>query len=91
MLYRLSVRGADDGVVYGVKEFDAEDDEGAQAVAVSLVGEQPYWWDGQRLVVELEPVYRPPHERAKHEPVSPAGAGSVAAESQGVSFAGASS
>lgn len=91
MLYRLHLRGADDGVVYGLKEFHADHDEGAAAAAVSLVGEQPYWWDGQRLLVELEPIYQPAHERAEHDLARPAEVASLAEARDVVSLAGVSS
>lgn len=47
--YRLYLIGEADGVVYGIKEYEAESDAGAAEVAESLL---PVW-DGQRLVKEL--------------------------------------
>ena len=64
MLYRLRLRGAEDGVVYGVKEFKASSSEAAAASALALVGDEPTWWDGQQLLVELDTVDAPAHEWA---------------------------
>ncbi len=49
--YRLYLIGEADGVVYGIKEYEADSDAAAAAVAEMLIpGESS--WDGQRLVKE---------------------------------------
>lgn len=53
--YRLSLVGASDGIVYGIKEYEAEDDMRAALLAERLCGEHPddLWWQGQPLTTKL--------------------------------------
>lgn len=50
--YRLYLIGEADGVVYGIKEYEAETDASAAAVAETLLPQEAVW-EGQRLVKEL--------------------------------------
>ena len=50
--YRLYLIGEADGVVYGIKEYEAETDASAAALAESLVPQEAIWGN-QRLVKEL--------------------------------------
>ncbi len=56
--YRLSLVGAADGIVYGVKEYEAESDARAAELARQLCGQHPddLWWQGQPLTTELRPL-----------------------------------
>lgn len=50
--YRLYLIGEADGVVYSIKEYEAESPACAAALAESLIPQEPIWGD-QRLVHEL--------------------------------------
>ena len=56
--YRLALVGSSDGIIYGIKEYEAESDARAAELAAKLCGEHPddLWWQGQPLTTELRPV-----------------------------------
>lgn len=52
--YRLRLIGRDDGLVYGVKEYEAADEMQAAELAGGLCGDRgDLWWGNQPLVQEL--------------------------------------
>jgi hypothetical protein len=54
--FQLRLIGETDGVVYGVKEYEASNEAHAAEVANGLCGDDPdLWWGGQRLLKELVP------------------------------------
>jgi hypothetical protein len=58
--YRLSLVGASDGILYGIKEYEAESDARAAELAEQLCGRHPddLWWQGQKLTTRLHPLDR---------------------------------
>jgi hypothetical protein len=58
--YRLYLIGESDGVVYGIKEYEAETEASAAALAESLLPHETVW-GGQRLLKELSVDSARPH------------------------------
>jgi hypothetical protein len=58
--YWLSLVGAADGIIYGIKEYQAESDARATELAEQLCGRHPddLWWQGQELTTRLQPLDR---------------------------------
>lgn len=56
--YRLLMVGEADGIVYGIKEYEAENDGRAAELAEQLCGQHPddLVWQGQPLTTRLRPV-----------------------------------
>jgi hypothetical protein len=52
--YRLRLIGERDGLIYGVKEYEAANEVQAAEVAQGLCGDPDLWWGSQRLVQELD-------------------------------------
>ena len=53
--YRVYLIGETDGVVYGIKEYEAGSEASAAEVAESLVPNDPaLWWGDQRLVRKIK-------------------------------------
>lgn len=61
--YRLLMVGTSDGIVYGIKEYEAESDSRAAEVAEQLCGQHPddLVWQGQPLTTRLRPIEAPIH------------------------------
>ncbi len=58
--YRLSIMGAADGILYGIKEYQADSDARAAELAEQLCGRHPddLWWQGQKLTTGLHVLDR---------------------------------
>jgi hypothetical protein len=55
--FQLRLIGESDGVVYGIKEYEASNEVHAAEVASGLCGDDSdLWWEGQRLLKELIPA-----------------------------------
>lgn len=55
--FQLRLIGETDGVVYGIKEYEALNEAHAAELADGLCGDDPdLWWGGQRLIRELAPA-----------------------------------
>ena len=53
--YRLLMVGSADGIVYGIKEYEAESDSRSAELAEQLCGQHPddLLWQGQLLTTRL--------------------------------------
>ena len=51
--YRVYLIGESDGVVYGIKEYEAASEASAAALADSLLPDAGGWWGDQRLVKQF--------------------------------------
>ena len=55
--FQLRLIGENDGIIYGVKEYEASNEVHAAEVASGLCGDDAdLWWGGQRLIKELVPA-----------------------------------
>ena len=55
--FQLRLIGESDGIVYGIKEYEASNEVHAAEVASGLCGDDSdLWWGGQRLLKELVPA-----------------------------------
>lgn len=55
--FQLRLIGESDGIVYGIKEYEAASEAQAAEVASGLCGdESDLWWGGQRLLKQLVPT-----------------------------------
>ena len=56
--YRLFLVGATDRMIYGIKEYEAANEEQASQLARRIFGDHPgdLMWGGQRIVTELRAV-----------------------------------
>ena len=58
--FQLRLIGESDGIVYGIKEYEASNEAHAAELASGLCGDDPdIWWGGQRLLQDLVPTSRP--------------------------------
>ena len=55
--FQLRLIGETDGIVYGIKEYEAASAAHAAELASGLCGEESdLWWGGQRLLKQLVPA-----------------------------------
>lgn len=54
--FQLRLIGESDGIVYGIKEYEAASEAHAAELASGLCEDSDLWWGGQRLLKQLVPT-----------------------------------